>query len=65
VTINKSTWAAGPNSRSLSAAGLGLTWANRDNLMIKVSYAFRLGSERATSAPDRSGRLWVQVSKLF
>jgi hemolysin activation/secretion protein len=65
VTINKNPWAAGTNSRSLSAAGVGLTWADRHNLLVKVSYAFKLGSERATSAPDRSGRLWVQISKLF
>ncbi|MDB5417709.1 MAG: Polypeptide-transport-associated domain protein ShlB-type [Phenylobacterium sp.] len=65
VTINKNPWAAGANSRSLSAAGVGLTWADRHNLLVKVSYAFKLGSERATSAPDRSGRLWVQISKLF
>jgi hemolysin activation/secretion protein len=65
VTINKNPWAAGDNSRSLSAAGVGLTWADRHDLLVKVSYAFKLGSERATSAPDRSGRLWVQVSKLF
>lgn len=65
VTINKNPWAAGTNSRSLSAAGVGLTWADRHNLLVKVAYAFKLGGERATSAPDRSGRLWVQISKLF
>jgi hemolysin activation/secretion protein len=65
ITINKDRWAPGINSRSLSAAGVGLTWAAPQDLLIKVSYAFKLGSERATSAPDRSGRLWVQISKLF
>jgi hemolysin activation/secretion protein len=65
ITLNKNPWAAGPNHRDLSAAGVGLTWADASNLVIKVSYAFKLGNERATSAPDRSGRLWVQVSKFF
>ena len=65
VTINKSPWAPGSNSRNLSAAGVGLIWAAPSDLLIKVSYAFELGSERATSAPDRSGRLWVQVVKFF
>ena len=65
VTLNKNPWRAGDNSRSLSAAGVGLTWSDRRDLLIKVSYAFKLGSGQATSAPDRSGRLWVQVSKLF
>ena len=51
--------------RTLSAAGVGLSWADTRNLLVKVSYAFKLGDERATSAPDRSGRVWVQVSKFF
>ena len=65
TTLDKSPWTAGSNHRSLSAAGVGLTWSDRHDLLVKVSYAFKLGSERATSAPDRSGRLWVQVSKSF
>ncbi|CAN7650817.1 ShlB/FhaC/HecB family hemolysin secretion/activation protein [Phenylobacterium sp. LjRoot225] len=65
VTLNKSPWIAGDNHRNLSGAGLGLTWADRHNLLVKVSYAFKLGDERATSAPDRSGRIWVQISKFF
>jgi hemolysin activation/secretion protein len=65
VTLNKSPWVAGPNHRTLSAAGIGLSWADTHNLLVKVTYAFRLGNERATSAPDRSGRLWVQASKFF
>jgi hemolysin activation/secretion protein len=65
VTINKSPWSAGPNSRSLSAAGVGLTWSNDQGFLAKVSYAAKLGSGRALSAPDRSGRVWVQISQLF
>jgi hemolysin activation/secretion protein len=65
ITINKNPWAAGPNSRSLSAAGLGLTWSSDKGLLVKVSYAAKLGSEHALSAPDRSGRVWVQISQLF
>ena len=65
ITLNKSPWFAGDNDRTLSAAGLGLAYADARNFAIKVAYAFRLGDERATSAPDRSGRLWVQVSKFF
>ncbi|HEY8571480.1 ShlB/FhaC/HecB family hemolysin secretion/activation protein [Phenylobacterium sp.] len=65
VTINKDPWAPGDNTRSLSAAGVGLTWADQHNLLVKISYAHRLGDEPAFSAHDRSGRVWVQVSKLF
>jgi hemolysin activation/secretion protein len=65
VKIFKNPWAPGDNSRSLSGAGVGLTWADDHNLVFKLSYAHRLGDEHATAGPDRSGRVWVQVSKLF
>ncbi|MET0273237.1 MAG: ShlB/FhaC/HecB family hemolysin secretion/activation protein, partial [Phenylobacterium sp.] len=58
ITINKNPWAAGDNHRSLSAAGVGLSWADTHGLLIKAAYAFKLGDERALSAPDKSGRLW-------
>lgn len=65
VTIDKNPWAPGDNHRTLSGAGVGLTWSDDRNLLLKIAYARRLGNERATSAPDRSGRVWVQASKLF
>lgn len=65
VTLNKSPWLAGPNDRTLSAVGVGLTWSDAHYLVVKASYATRLGSERAASAPDHSGRVWVQISKFF
>ena len=65
VTLDKSPWFHGFNTRTLSAAGVGLDWSGGHGVMVRVSYAFRLGDERAISAPDRSGRLWVQVYKFF
>jgi hemolysin activation/secretion protein len=65
VTYDRSPWAAGPNARTLSAAGVGLTWADRHGLAARVSYAFELGDEPALSAPDHGGRLWFQISKNF
>jgi hypothetical protein len=32
---------------------------------VKTYYAQKLGGEKATSAPDSSGRFWVQVVKYF
>ena len=32
---------------------------------LKGSYARKIGDTRATSAPDRDGRFWFQVSKTF
>ncbi|WP_241673279.1 ShlB/FhaC/HecB family hemolysin secretion/activation protein [Lacisediminimonas profundi] len=65
VTTNKSPWAAGSNSRTLSGAGIGVNWTGNDNLIVKAYYARKLGSETAISAPDESGRFWIQAIKFF
>ncbi|MDQ0464390.1 hemolysin activation/secretion protein [Caulobacter ginsengisoli] len=65
VTLSKSPWVIGPNRRSLSAAGVGLGWSDDRGLSVKLSYGIKLGDEPAVSAPDRSGRIWVQISKFF
>ena len=65
VTINKNPWAAGVNQRSLGAYGVGLTWSDPGNFMVRTYYARKLGNDAATSAPDRSGRFWIQAVKYF
>lgn len=65
VTRDKNPWAAGENHRTLSGAGIGLTWADYNNFAASVYWAQKLGSEEATSAPDKNGRFWFQVVKYF
>ncbi len=65
VTINANPWTDENNSRTLSGAGGGFTWQDNNNFLLRAYYAFKLGSEEATSAPDRSGRFWIQVVKYF
>jgi hemolysin activation/secretion protein len=65
AVINRNPWAAGSNHRQLSGAGIGLTWEDFNNLSLKLAYARKLGHEVATSAPDRSGRFWIQLVKYF
>ena len=65
ITINKNPWVAGPNSINLSAYGLGATWSEPGNFMVRTYYARKLGNVAATSAPDRSGRFWIQAVKYF
>jgi len=66
VSINKNPWpGAGPNNRTLSGAGVGLNWSDPNNFMVRAYYAFKLGDEVATSAPDASGRFWIQAVKYF
>ena len=65
ITLNKNPWGPGDNHRNLSAAGVGLTWSERDNFSARVYYAWKLGDEPTLSAPDADGRLWVQLVKYF
>jgi hemolysin activation/secretion protein len=57
-------WFAGSNRARRTGAGAGLAWFGPDNLILRATYAHRLG-DPATSAPDRDGRFWFQIVKLF
>jgi hemolysin activation/secretion protein len=65
VRLNRQPWVPGSNSRHLSAAGVGINWAAPGNFLARAYYAHKLGNAMATSAPDRSGRFWVQLAKYF
>ena len=66
VRINKNPWpGSGANRRTLSGAGVGLNWSEANNFAVRTYYAFKLGNEKAESAPDRSGRFWIQAVKYF
>ncbi|MGU3389694.1 ShlB/FhaC/HecB family hemolysin secretion/activation protein [Sphingomonas sp. M1A8_2b] len=55
----------GSNHATRSAYGGGLSWAGPYGIAAKATYARKLGSADATSAPDKSGRAWFQLSKTF
>lgn len=65
VDYVKNRWAAGPNHAKRSGYGAGVSWAAPANIFLKASYARKLGNADATSAPDKNGRAWFQISKLF
>ena len=65
VKLHHQAWAAGDQRRHLSGAGVGVYWTQSRDFAVKAFYARKLGSEAATSAPDRSGRFWVQGVKYF
>ncbi|MBK6591498.1 MAG: ShlB/FhaC/HecB family hemolysin secretion/activation protein [Burkholderiales bacterium] len=66
VSVNRSPWdAVSTNSRELRGAGLGLNWIGPSNMFMKAYWAFKLGDAVATSAPDASGRFWLQLIKAF
>ncbi len=65
VTFNRNRFAPGLNHANLTGAGVGITWADANNFVLKASYAHRIGSTRVTSEPDSPGRVWVQAIKFF
>jgi hemolysin activation/secretion protein len=65
VTINRKPWDDSPNERNLYGAGVGLGWSDPGNFSVRAYYAVPLGSEEAMSAPDKSGRFWIQAIKYF
>jgi hemolysin activation/secretion protein len=65
VNTDKTTWTNEDNTRTLSGAGVGINWMDYNNFAMKLTYAHKLGSEKAISAPDKSGRFWVQLVKYF
>ena len=65
ATTYQHSWAPGPNSRTLSGAGVGFNWIDPNNFALRMYYAHRLGNEKVLSAPDQSGQFWIQVVKYF
>ena len=65
ITTDKDPWFVGDNERTLSSSGVGLTWDEPGNFAVRSYYAVKLGSEDAISAPDKSGRFWIQAIKYF
>ena len=65
ITIDRNPWYVGDNKRSLSSAGVGAMWTDPGNFALRAYYAVKLGDEVALSAPDKSGRFWIQAIKYF
>jgi hemolysin activation/secretion protein len=65
VTINHTVWAAGPNSATLSGAGVGLNWSWSGQWNAKASIAVPLGSTPTLIGANNSARMWLALSKGF
>lgn len=65
VDFVKNRYFAGSNHATRSAYGAGLSWAGPYGIAARATYARKLGDADATSAPDKSGRAWFQLSKTF
>ena len=65
VKHHHTPWLAENQRRHLSGAGVGMYWTRARDFSVKAFYAHKLGHEDALSAPDKSGRVWVQAVKYF
>lgn len=65
VRYAQDPWFTGSNHAVRSGYGGGLGWYGPSGIILRGSYARKLGTGPATSAPDRAGRFWFQVVKLF
>src|ERR1700733_13457849 len=65
VTINHTAWVAGPNSATLSGAGLGLNWSWSGQWNARACIAAPLGSTPTLIGTNNSARLWLALSKRF
>jgi hemolysin activation/secretion protein len=65
VQLSHTPAAEGRLRRHLSGAGVGLYWTHAHSFSVKAFYARKLGNELAVSAPDKSGRFWIQAVKYF
>lgn len=65
VRINDTPFTAGANSRSLGAAGPGLTLAKAGDFSVRAYWAARTGGQAATADADRRSRIWLQAAKFF
>ena len=57
--------AAQPALAQKSADTLRAMWTDPGNFSVRAYYAVKLGNEDAVSAPDKSGRFWIQAIKYF
>jgi hemolysin activation/secretion protein len=65
VTINHTVWVAGPNSATLSGAGLGLNASWPQEWTAKVIIAAPLGSTPSLIGSNDSVRVWLALNKGF
>lgn len=65
VTVHRNAYDDANNGLTRSGAGVGLTWSVPNNFSASVGYAHMLGNRKATSYPDDSGELWLQLIKFF
>lgn len=65
VTINHNVWAPGPNSATLSGAGLGFNWSDARQWNAKAYVAVPIGGTPVLIDRNNAARVWFAISKGF
>lgn len=65
VRVAQDPWFTGDNNTRRSGYGAALTWIGPHGLLLKGTYARRLGDVPVTSGPDASGQFWFHIVKQF
>ena len=65
ITINRTSWVAGPNSATLSGAGVGLNWFGPGQTSLQAAVAAPVGSTPELVGSNKSVRGWIALSKSF
>ena len=65
VKVNKSAWAAGTGSATVSGVGMGLNWAGSARWYGRAYVAKRIGSTPVLVADTASTRGWIEIGKWF
>jgi hemolysin activation/secretion protein len=53
------------NTKTLSGAGVGITWGREDDFLVRGSLAWRLSGRPVSDPDDKRPRLYFQASKYF
>jgi len=63
--LDRNAWSTSSPRRTLSGAGLGVTWSSARSFAMQASYAHTLGGAAATAAPGSDSRFWINAVKYF
>ncbi len=65
IRVDQRPWITGPNSATLSGAGLGLSWAGPHRWRARTYVAARFGAVPVLAPDSSSVRVWAELSREF
>ncbi len=65
VTVNETPWSTGPNTATLTGAGIGLNWAEAHGVNVRAYVAARLGDAPQQIPDAASIRAGIAISMSF